>query len=73
MYGGAGGYNQLLVIEKTGAYVEYLYEHGLIEITNPDEVEQGMPAKYRRLRGEDVLLEELERSVNKETSKQVNM
>jgi hypothetical protein len=44
------GYNQLLVIEKTGAYVEYLYEHGLIEITNPIELEQGKPARYRRLK-----------------------
>ena len=44
------GYNQLLVIEKTGAYVEYLYEHGLIGITNPAEVEQGKPARYRRFR-----------------------
>ena len=33
----------LLIIEKTGAYIEYFYEHGMIEITNPDEVEQGMP------------------------------
>lgn len=50
VYGETGGYNQLLVIEKTGAYVEYLYEHGMIEITNPEEVEQGKPARYRRLR-----------------------
>ena len=50
VYGATGGYQQLLVIEKTGAYVEYLYEHGLIEITNPDEMEQGLPARYRRLR-----------------------
>ena len=50
VYGETGGYNQLLVIEKTGAYVEYLYEHGMIEITNPNEMEQGSPAKYRRLR-----------------------
>lgn len=50
VYGETGGYQQLLVIEKTGAYVEYLYEHGLIEITNPDEMEQGLPARYRRLR-----------------------
>jgi glyoxylase-like metal-dependent hydrolase (beta-lactamase superfamily II) len=50
IYGETGGYNQLLVIEKTGAYVEYFYEHGLIEITNPDEVEQALPARYRRLR-----------------------
>jgi len=50
VYGDMGGYNQLLVIEKTGAYVEYLYEHGAIEVTNPEEVEQGLPARYRRLR-----------------------
>ena len=50
IYGETGGYNQLLVIEKTGAYTEYLYEHGLIEITNPSEVEQAQPARYRRLR-----------------------
>jgi glyoxylase-like metal-dependent hydrolase (beta-lactamase superfamily II) len=49
VYGETGGYNQLLVIEKAGAYVEYLYEHGMIEITNPDEVEQGRPVRYRRL------------------------
>jgi glyoxylase-like metal-dependent hydrolase (beta-lactamase superfamily II) len=49
VYGETAGYNQLLVIEKTGAYVEYLYEHGIIQITNPDEVEQGKPARYRRL------------------------
>ena len=50
VYGEAGGYNQLLMIEKTGAYVEYLYEHGMIEIVNPDELELGSPARYRRLR-----------------------
>jgi glyoxylase-like metal-dependent hydrolase (beta-lactamase superfamily II) len=50
VYGEMSGYNQLLVIEKTGAYVEYLYEHGMIEIANPDEMEQGRPARYRRLR-----------------------
>ncbi len=50
VYGETGGYNALLIIEKTGAYVEYFYEHGMIEITNPDELEQGAPARYRRLR-----------------------
>ena len=50
IYGDTGGYNQLLVIEKTGAYVEYFYEHGMIEITNPSDVEQGLPATYRKLR-----------------------
>ena len=50
VYGEMNGYNQFLVIEKTGAYVEYLYEHGMIEITNPEELEQGKPARYLRLR-----------------------
>jgi glyoxylase-like metal-dependent hydrolase (beta-lactamase superfamily II) len=50
VYGEMGGYNALLIIEKTGAYVEYLYEHAMIGITNPDDLEQGMPARYRRLR-----------------------
>ncbi|MCC6300069.1 MAG: MBL fold metallo-hydrolase [Anaerolineales bacterium] len=61
VYGKAEGYNQLLIIEKTGAYVEYLYEHDMIEIVNADEVEQGMPARYRRLRGitdEEILLKQ---------------
>jgi glyoxylase-like metal-dependent hydrolase (beta-lactamase superfamily II) len=35
--GEMNGYNQYLVIEKTGAYIEYFYEHGLIEITNVEE------------------------------------
>ena len=50
VYGETGGYNQLLIIEKTGAYVEYLYEHGMIEIVNPRELEKGEPARYRSLR-----------------------
>ena len=50
VYGKTEGYNQLLTVEKTGAYVEYLYEHGMIEIVNADEVELGSPARYRRLR-----------------------
>jgi len=50
VYGETGGYNALLIIEKTGAYVEHFYEHGIIAITNPDELQQGMPARYRRLR-----------------------
>lgn len=61
VYGGMSGYNQLLVIEKTGAYVEYLYEHGMIEITNFEEVEQGQPARYRRTRefsGNEILPKE---------------
>ena len=62
VYGETGGYNQMLVIEKTGAYVEYLYEHGMIEITNPEEMEQGKPARYRRLRDGQMILEELEKN-----------
>jgi glyoxylase-like metal-dependent hydrolase (beta-lactamase superfamily II) len=50
VYGNMVGYNQLLVIEKTGAYIEYLYERGFIEIINPEEMETGQPACYRRLR-----------------------
>lgn len=50
VYGETHGYNQMLVMEKTGAYVEYLYQHGMIEIINPEEMEQGQPARYRRLR-----------------------
>lgn len=50
VYGETSGYQLLLVLEKTGAYVEYFYEHGMIEITNPNEVEQGLPARYRSLR-----------------------
>jgi hypothetical protein len=50
VYGETGGYNQMLVIEKTGAYVEYLYEHGMIEIVNASEMEEGKPARYQRRR-----------------------
>jgi glyoxylase-like metal-dependent hydrolase (beta-lactamase superfamily II) len=72
VYGETGGYNQLLVIEKTGAYVEYLYEHGMIEIANPDELEQGRPARFRRLRGEEAILAEIGRKVGTYTSTQVH-
>ena len=50
VYGEMNGYNQFLVIEKSGAYVEYLYERGMIEIVNAQEVTRGLPARYRRLR-----------------------
>ena len=52
VYNGIGGYNALLVIEKVGAYVEYLEQRGLLEITNLDELENGnqvTPIRYRRL------------------------
>jgi glyoxylase-like metal-dependent hydrolase (beta-lactamase superfamily II) len=54
VYGAMGGYNALLVIEKIGAYVEYLYQRGLLEITNFDELENGkepVPIRYRRVDG----------------------
>lgn len=65
VYGEMSGYSQLLVIEKTGAYIEYLYEHGMIEVTNFEEVEQGSPARYRRLReiSEDEILPKEKRYV----------
>jgi len=72
VYGEMSGYSQLLVIEKTGAYIEYFYEHGMIEITNPDELEQGRPARYRRLQEEHVLLEELGRKAGMYTGTQVH-
>lgn len=67
VYGEMGGYNQMLVIEKTGAYIEYLYEHGMLEIVNPGEMEHGQPAKYQNLRDASVLLQELERKVRQYT------
>jgi glyoxylase-like metal-dependent hydrolase (beta-lactamase superfamily II) len=72
VYGETGGYNQMLVIEKTGAYVEYLYEHGMLEITNPGEMEQGKPARYRRLRDEHMVLEELEKRISMYSDTQVH-
>jgi glyoxylase-like metal-dependent hydrolase (beta-lactamase superfamily II) len=39
VYGAMNGYNALLVIEKIGAYVEYLLQRGLVEIINPRELE----------------------------------
>ncbi len=64
VYGEMSGYNQLLVIEKTGAYIEYLYERGMIGITNREEVEQGKPARYQRFQEEHVILADLERKVD---------
>lgn len=72
VYGETGGYNQLLVIEKTGAYVEYLYEHGMIVLTNPGEVERGEPARYQRLKDEIVTMTDLEKSIYGYSSIQVD-
>lgn len=44
VYGQRNGYNALLVIEKIGAYVEYLYQRGLLTIASLDEkAEDGQP------------------------------
>ena len=49
VYGEIDGYNSLLVLEKMGAYVEYLYQRGLLEISNLSELEgDGNPViRYR--------------------------
>ena len=51
VYGEMNGYNALLVIEKIGAYVEYLVQRGLVEIANPDELSDSPQAaiKYCRV------------------------
>jgi len=47
VYGEMNGYNALLVVEKIGAYVEYLLQRGLIEIVNPSELEDGPRAAIK--------------------------
>lgn len=51
VYGNMNGYNALLVFEKTGAYVEYLAQRGLVEVVNPEELEDNPEAaiKYCRV------------------------
>lgn len=39
VYGALKGYNALLVIEKIGAYVEFLQQRGLVEVANAKELE----------------------------------
>jgi glyoxylase-like metal-dependent hydrolase (beta-lactamase superfamily II) len=73
IYGETNGYNQLLVIEKTGAYVEYLYEYGLIEITNPDELEKGLPARYRNSGNALAIITELGRKLRADIGIRVHM
>lgn len=53
IYGAMDGYNALLVLEKTAAYVEYLYQRGLLGIHHLDEVEESgeeVVIRYHRLR-----------------------
>jgi glyoxylase-like metal-dependent hydrolase (beta-lactamase superfamily II) len=73
IYGETHGYNQLLVIEKTGAYVEYLYEYGMIEMTNPGELEKGLPARYRNSGDAHAIMTELGRKLRTDIGIRVNM
>jgi glyoxylase-like metal-dependent hydrolase (beta-lactamase superfamily II) len=46
------GYNVLLALEETGAHVEYLYQHGLLNISNLNELESlngPVPIRYQAL------------------------
>ncbi len=59
MYGkDLSGYDALLVLEKTGAYVEYLYQRGWLAIANYDDLDAGRrtPVYYHRLRDVDVTI-----------------
>jgi glyoxylase-like metal-dependent hydrolase (beta-lactamase superfamily II) len=51
VYGAMNGHNALLVIEKIGAYVEFLQQRDLVEIVNSDELEADPQAaiKYFRI------------------------
>ncbi len=53
LFGRTHGYNILLALEEAGAHVEYLYQMGLLEIANPDELsangERPTPIRYRCL------------------------
>jgi glyoxylase-like metal-dependent hydrolase (beta-lactamase superfamily II) len=73
IYGETQGYNQLLVIEKAGAYVEYLYEYGMIEIANSNELEQGQAARYRNLGDAQRIMGELEQKLRANTGIQVTL
>jgi glyoxylase-like metal-dependent hydrolase (beta-lactamase superfamily II) len=52
LFGKTEGYNVLLALEEAGAHVEYLYQRGLLEIENLEEVSRNsrsVPIRYRRL------------------------
>ncbi len=50
LFGEVGGYDILLSVEEAGAHVEYLYQRGLLGISNIKELEQGNePLLYERL------------------------
>ena len=50
VYGAMNGYNALLVIEKIGAYVEFLVQRSLIEIVNPSELDDDPQAAIKYCR-----------------------
>jgi glyoxylase-like metal-dependent hydrolase (beta-lactamase superfamily II) len=72
VYGETAGYNQLLTIEKTGAYLEYLYQRGMIEITNPEDLEESRPARYQRLKAEMTTITALETTLYRSTRVEVD-
>jgi len=50
LFGDVGGYDILLSVEEAGAHVEYLYQRGLLGISNIEEIEQGsVPLLYERI------------------------
>jgi glyoxylase-like metal-dependent hydrolase (beta-lactamase superfamily II) len=57
VYRDTNGYNALLVIEKVGAYIEYLHQRGLVEISNSEEIEDNPQAaiKYHRIERNNVV------------------
>lgn len=53
LFGDTQGYNALLAVEETGAHVEYLYQRGLLEIENLEELTKSpvpVPIRYRCLK-----------------------
>ncbi|MCF6278680.1 MAG: hypothetical protein L3J16_08030, partial [Anaerolineales bacterium] len=50
LFGDVGGYDVLLSVEEAGAHVEYLYQRGLLGISNLAEIEHGTaPLLYQKL------------------------
>ena len=50
LFGEVGGYDILLSVEEAGAHVEYLYQRGMLGISNIEEIEQGsVPLLYQHL------------------------
>jgi glyoxylase-like metal-dependent hydrolase (beta-lactamase superfamily II) len=54
LFGEVHGYNELLAVEEAGAHVEYLYQRGILEIDNLQDVENARgptPIYYRCIKG----------------------